>query len=232
MDSEKLGRLYVVATPIGNVGDLSPRATEVLRDVDVIAAEDTRHTGGLLKRVDVVGAGRMVSLFDANESRRTPELVRRMVEEDADVAVVSDAGTPAVSDPGFVLVRAAVAAGVEVVVVPGPCAAVAALVGSGLPTDRFLFAGFAPRKKGKRRRWMEELAVERGTLILYESPVRVGRTLGELAEVLGQDRPACVARELTKLHEEFVRDTLRRLAQRYTDRQPKGEVVLVVGGAV
>lgn len=232
MDNETSGRLYVVATPIGNLGDLSPRAAQVLRDVDVIAAEDTRHTGRLLQRVEVVGGGRMVSLFDANESRRTPELVRRMVDDGADVAVVSDAGTPGVSDPGFVLVRAAVAAGVEVVIVPGPCAAIAALVGSGLPTDRFLFAGFAPRKKGKRQLWMEDLSEERGSLILYESPVRLARTLGELADVLGDDRPACVARELTKLHEEFVRDTLRRLAQRYEGRTPKGEVVLVVGGAI
>ncbi len=232
MDSEKTGRLYVVATPIGNLGDLAPRAADVLREADVVAAEDTRRTGRLLQSFDASGAGRMVSLFEANEGRRTPELVRRMVDEGQDVAVVSDAGTPGVSDPGFVLVRAAVEAGIEVVVVPGPCAAVAALVGSGLPTDRFLFAGFAPRKKGKRRRWMEELSTERGTLILYESPVRVGRSLSELAEVLGDDRRACVAREMTKLHEEFVRDTLRRLADRYEDRPPKGEVVLVIAGAV
>ena len=183
MQSEKTGRLYVVATPIGNLGDMTQRAAQVLREVDVVAAEDTRRTGRLLKSFEISGAGRMVSLFEANEGRRTPELVRRMVDAGQDVAVVSDAGTPGVSDPGFVLVRAAVEAGVEVIVVPGPCAAVAALVGSGLPTDRFLFAGFAPRKKGKRLRWMEELSAERGTLILYESPVRVGRTLAELAQV-------------------------------------------------
>ncbi len=232
MDCEERGRLYVVATPIGNLGDLAPRAAQVLREVDVIAAEDTRRTGRLLQSMGASGAGRMLSLFDANESRRTPELVRRMVDEGASVAIVSDAGTPGVSDPGFVLVRAAIAADIEVVVVPGPCAVIAALVGSGLPMDRFLFAGFAPRKKGKRRRWMEELATERGSIVLYESPVRTARTLDELAEVFGDDRPACVAREMTKIHEEFVRDNLRRLARRYADRQPKGEVVLVVGGAL
>ncbi len=230
MERETIGRLFVVATPIGNLGDLSPRAVEVLREVDVVAAEDTRHSGRLLKMAGAPGAGRMVSLFEANESRRTPGLVRRMVDEGAQIALISDADTPGVSDPGFLLVRAAIEAGVEVVIVPGPCAAIAALVGSGLPTDRFLFAGFAPRKKGKRRRWMEGLGAERGTLILYESPVRLGRTLAELAEVLGPERPGCVAREMTKLHEEFVRDTLVALAQRYADRPPKGEVVLVVSG--
>ena len=230
MERETTGRLFVVATPIGNLGDLSSRAAEVLREVDVVAAEDTRHSGRLVKVAGAPGAGRMVSLFEGNESRRTPGLVRRMVDEGAQIALISDAGTPGVSDPGFLLVRAAIEAGVEVVVVPGPCAAIAALVGSGLPTDRFLFAGFAPRKKGKRRRWMEALSAERGSVILYESPVRLGRTLAELSDVLGPDRLGCVAREMTKLHEEFVRDTLSALAQRYADRPPKGEVVLVVGG--
>ena len=147
-------------------------------------SSSTRRTGRLLKHLEIASGGRLVSLFEHNESRRAPELVRRMLEEGAEVALVSDAGTPGVSDPGFVLVRAAVEAGVEVAVLPGPCALIAALVGSGLPTDRFLFAGFPPRKKGKRRKWMEEFAGERGTLVFYESPVRLGRTLLELADAL------------------------------------------------
>jgi len=223
------GRLVLVATPIGNLGDVTPRAAAALRDADVVAAEDTRRTGRLLQALHIDARGRLVSLFEHNEARRTPELVARMTRDHADVVLVSDAGTPAISDPGHVLVREAIAAGIEVVVVPGPCAAIAALAGSGLPTDRFLFVGFPPRKKG-RARWMAGLADERGSVVLYESPLRLGRTLRDLAGALGGERPAAVARELTKLHEEFVRGTLTSLAARYADRPPKGEVVVVVGG--
>ena len=218
--------LYVVAPPIGHLSDLTQRAAAVLGDVDAVVAEDTRRTGRLLAHLGL--SVPQVSNFEGNERGRVRRLLARL-EEGQRLALVSDAGTPTLSDPGFPLVRAAVEAGIEVVPVPGACAAVAALVGSGLPTDRFLFAGFAPRSAGKRRRWMSELANERGTLVIYESPFRLARACGDLADVLG-DRRAVVARELTKLHEEFVRDTLSGLAGRYAGQPPKGEVVLVVEG--
>ena len=206
---------------------MTERARAVLGAADAVVAEDTRHTGRLLKHLGVRAP--LVSNFEGNERGRVAGLVARL-QEGQDLALVSDAGTPTVSDPGFPLVRAAVEAGIEVVPIPGACAALAALVASGLPTDRFLFAGFPPRTPGKRRRWAEELAAERGTLLIYESPFRLARTCEALAEVLG-DRRAVVARELTKLHEEHVRGTLRELAARYADGPPKGEVVLVVEGS-
>jgi len=221
------GTLYVVATPIGNLGDVSERARAVLADVAAVVAEDTRRTGRLLAHLDV--SVPLISNHEHNEASRVPRLLARLAAGE-DLALVSDAGTPTISDPGYPLVRAAVEEGVPVVPIPGPCAAVAALTASGLPTDRFLFAGFPPRSKGKRRRWLAELAGERGTLVLYEAPPRLARTCQELAETLG-DRQAVLARELTKLHEEFVRGTLHDLAGRYGERAPRGEVVLVVAGA-
>jgi 16S rRNA (cytidine1402-2'-O)-methyltransferase len=224
------GRLYVVATPIGNLGDLSPRAREVLSTCALIAAEDTRHTGTLLKAFGV--ATPLLSLHDHNEAQRAPELVQRM-QSGASIALVSDAGTPAISDPGFDLVRAAAAAGIEVVAVPGPCAAVAALSIGGLPTDRFCFEGFLPARGSARRARLDELKGEPRTLVFYESPHRVVETLEDCAAAFGAARPATVAREITKLHETTYRGTLSELAARAAADGDfaRGEIVLMVGGA-
>lgn len=216
--------LYVVATPIGNLGDLSPRAAEILRNADLILAEDTRVTGKLLKHA---GAKTPMRRYDdhALESDRNM-IVDRLATEA--IAIVSDAGTPLISDPGYKLVRAAREAGRLVTTVPGPCAAVAALSIAGLPTDRFLFLGFLPAKAKARRDAISEIAGVRATLILYESGQRLGETLRALLEVLG-DQDAVVARELTKLYEESFVGTLSGLAGRFEDVAPKGEIVIVVG---
>ncbi len=224
------GTLYVVATPLGNRLDLTPRAAELLRTAPVIAAEDTRTARRLLAELGVaVGERRLISCFDANESGRASELAATL-QQGSDVVLVSEAGTPLVSDPGFRVVAAAIAVGARVVPVPGASALLAALVGAGLPTDRFVFLGFPPRKSGARRRLFESLRALPFTLVFYESPMRTGATLEDLAAVLGGARPACVARELTKEHEEFVRGTLGELAARYRDERPLGEVTLVVAG--
>jgi 16S rRNA (cytidine1402-2'-O)-methyltransferase len=221
------GKLWLVGTPIGNLGDVTERVRRTLANVDLIACEDTRRTRKLLSHLDVRGA-RLVSFFEGNERRRVPELLDHL-RAGREVAVVSDAGMPGLSDPGERLVRAAVAEGIDVDVVPGPSAAVAALVLSGLPTARFSFEGFLPRKPGDRRARLSQLAADPRTLILFESPRRLGTLLGEAAEVLG-DRRAAVARELTKVHQEVVRATLPALAERYRDQEARGEVVLVVEG--
>jgi len=216
--------LYIVATPIGNLGDLSPRAAAVLAGVALIAAEDTRVTAKLLAHI---GAGvPMTPYHDHNADAVRPGLVARAASHA--VALVSDAGTPLISDPGFKLVRDCRAAGVNVVTVPGACAAIAALTLAGLPTDRFLFAGFLPPKPGARDAAIAELAEVRATLVLYESGPRLARTLAALHEGMG-DRPATVAREITKFHEEAVPGTLASLAARYANTPPKGEIVLVIG---
>jgi 16S rRNA (cytidine1402-2'-O)-methyltransferase len=227
------GTLTVVATPLGNAEDLSPRAARALREADVIVAEDTRSARRLLASLgaDSDAPGRVVlSCYDANESARAAEVADRL-RAGARVALVSEAGTPLVSDPGYRVVVAAIAAGARVVPVPGPSAALTALVGSGLPPDRFLFHGFPPRKSGARRRLFESLRALPATLVFYESPLRTAATLADLAATLGPGRRACVARELTKEHEELVRDTLGALAARYADDRPLGEVTLVVEGA-
>lgn len=225
------GTLYVVATPLGNREDLSPRAAALLRAAPVIAAEDTRTARRLLAELGVsVGERRLLSCFDANEGGRADELAA-LLRAGEDVVLVSEAGTPLVSDPGYRVVAAAIAAGARVVPVPGPSALLAALVAAGLPTDRFLFLGFPPRKSGGRRRLFESVRALPFTLVLYESPLRVGATLGDLGAVLGEGRAACVARELTKQHEELARGTLGALAARYRDDRPLGEVTLVVAGA-
>ena len=218
------GRLTVVPTPIGNLGDLSPRAAEALREADLVACEDTRRTRTLLDRYGV--KAKLVSYHEHNETARASELVGRM-NEGATVALVSDAGMPLVSDPGYVLVRACVAAGLPVEVLPGPSAALAALVASALPSDRWRFAGFLPRKKGELRR---ALAEPGGTLVAFEAPGRVPATLAVLAE-LDPERQVAVCRELTKVHEEVVRGSAAELVERYKDAPPKGEVVLVVAPA-
>ena len=225
IESSERGVLYLVATPIGNLGDLSPRAAEILGGVSLIAAEDTRHTRKLLSANDL--ATELLSYREHNHARVFQRILERL-EEGLDVALVSDAGTPGISDPGQALVAAAVTRGLRVSPVPGACAAVAALAASGLPSDRFLFVGFPPRKTGALRRWAEGLAREPGSLILYESPQRIAKTLAVLAE-LWPERRAVVARELTKLHEEMDHGELSELASRW-DREVKGELVLVVEG--
>lgn len=215
--------LYIVATPIGNLGDLSPRAADVLARADVVAAEDTRVTATLLRHIGVKRP--MQPYHDHNADRVRPDLLARLATES--VALVSDAGTPLISDPGFKLVRDARAAGHAVTTIPGPCAAVAALTLAGLPTDRFLFAGFLPAKAGARATEIAELAGLRATLVFYESGPRLAACLLALAEGLG-DRDAAVAREISKKFEETVTGTLRALAARYADAPPKGEIVVVV----
>lgn len=223
MNAELSPGLYIVATPIGNLGDLSPRAAQVLANADVIAVEDSRVTAKLLQHI---GTRRtMTPYHDHNAEAVRPGLVARMSGEV--VALVSDAGTPLISDPGYKLVRDARAAGHLVVTVPGPCAAVAALTLAGLPTDRFLFLGFLPPKAAARATAIAEIAAVRATLILYESGPRLAATLAALAEGLG-DRQAGVAREITKRFEECVTGTLSELAVRYTDAPPKGEIVVIV----
>ncbi|MEM0961089.1 MAG: 16S rRNA (cytidine(1402)-2'-O)-methyltransferase [Bacteroidota bacterium] len=220
--------LVLVPTPVGNLEDITLRALRVLKEADVVACEDTRTTGTLFAHYGIETP--RLSFHVHNEHGRVAGLVERM-EAGETVALVSDAGTPGISDPGFLLVRAASEAGVRVEALPGPTAFVPALVASGLPTDRFVFEGFLPHKKGRQTR-LNALADEARTMVLYESPHRVVKLLRQLAEVLGGDRPAAVGRELTKLHEEVRRGTLDDLAAHYGS-QPKvrGEIVVVVGGA-
>lgn len=225
--SRLAGRLLVVSTPIGNLADLSPRAREALAGADLVACEDTRHTGLLLSRLGI--KARLVSYHEHNERARLPALLGALAEGKT-VALVSDAGTPLVSDPGFVLVRAAVEQGAAVEAVPGPSALLAALVVSGLPPLPFTFAGFAPQKLGKRRTFFARLAALEHTVVFYESPHRLGASLADAAVAFG-DRRAIVARELTKLHEEIQRGTLAELAAAFAGDKPRGEIVVVVGPA-
>jgi 16S rRNA (cytidine1402-2'-O)-methyltransferase len=224
------GRLYVVATPIGNLGDLSARARETLQSCSVIAAEDTRHTGVLLKHFGIQTP--QFSLHDHNEKQRAGEIIERL-RQGASVALVSDAGTPAISDPGFELVRTVAAAGFEIVAVPGPCAAIAALSIGAVPTDRFCFEGFLPARGAARRKRLSLLARESRTLVLYEAPHRVRETLEDCAAVFGGERSATVAREITKLHEETYRGSLSELeARAQADADfGRGEIVLLIAGA-
>ncbi|MFP2904628.1 16S rRNA (cytidine(1402)-2'-O)-methyltransferase [Pyxidicoccus sp. 3LFB2] len=221
------GTLYLVATPIGNLGDVTSRALETLRTVRFIACEDTRHSRVLLDHFGIGGKD-LVSLPAFAEGQRAGRILDRIAEGE-DCALVTDAGSPAISDPGEKLVSEALERGLTVVPIPGPTALVAALSASGLPTGRFHFLGFIPRKGGERRAMLEEVAQLSATLVLYESPRRVGETLPDLLDVWG-DRRACVARELTKLHEEFARGTLSELAARYAKEEPRGEVVVLVEG--
>lgn len=215
--------LYIVATPIGNLGDLSPRAAQILMKADVVAVEDSRVTAGLFRHLGT--RGKMLPYHDHNADAVRPGLIARMASEA--VALVSDAGTPLISDPGFKLVRDARAAGHVVTTIPGPCAAIAALTLAGLPTDRFLFLGFLPARQQARTEAIAEVAAIRATLVLYESGPRLSVCLAALAEGLG-DREAAVAREITKRFEECVTGTLTELAARYADAPPKGEMVVVV----
>lgn len=219
--------LYLVPTPIGNLQDITLRAIDVLREVDLVLAEDTRTTGKLLKHLEIKKPLQSYHIF--NEHKTVEKLVGRL-KEGTQIALVSDAGTPGISDPGFLLIKAVVDAGLTVNCLPGPTAFVPALVNSGLPMDRFTFEGFLPHKKGRKTR-LESLRGETRTMIFYESPYRLLKTLEQLSAVLGEDRAACVSRELTKIYEENTRGTLRELIDHYKVRSIKGEIVLTVKGA-
>ena len=220
--------ILVAATPIGNLGDASARLRETLAGARVIAAEDTRHTAQLLRLLGIDHRPELVALHDHNEHERAAGLVERAVDED--IVLVSDAGMPTVSDPGFRVVQLAAERGVPVTAIPGPSAVITALAVAGLPTDRFAFEGFLPRRAGERSRLLATLASERRTLVLFEAPTRLAASLRELAEAFGPDRPAAVCRELTKLHEEVRRGPLAELAE-WAEAGVRGEIVLVVGGA-
>ena len=223
-----MGKLYLVATPIGNLEDVSARSLRVLQEVHMVACEDTRHTQLLLRRHEI-RAKHLTSYNEFNHRRKVAELIGQL-GRGWDIALVTDAGTPALSDPGEQLVRAAIEAGHEVVPIPGPAAAIAALVASGLPTREFTFVGFVEKKSGARRRQLERLVAEGRTAVLYESPYRVGDLLADLAAV-APDARVVVAREMTKLHEELVRGSARELAERYAANAPKGEVTIVFAAA-
>jgi 16S rRNA (cytidine1402-2'-O)-methyltransferase len=222
------GILYVVGMPIGNPGDISARALEILAQANLIACEDTRRTGRVLAAHSIRTP--TTSFFEHNEERRTPAIIEKLRRGDK-IALVTDAGTPAISDPGYRLVRAAHEAGIRVVAVPGASAAVAALSIAGLPTDRFVFEGFLPSKAGALRAALERLAREDRTIVFFEAARRLGETLREMASVFGNDRTAAVVREITKTYEETVRGTLAELATRFIDQPALGEITLVVAGA-
>ena len=224
--SEAAGTLYLCATPIGNLDDMTCRAVTVLRQVSLIAAEDTRHTRKLTSHFDIHCP--LTSYHEHNKARKGPELVERLLAGQ-DVALVSDAGLPGISDPGEDLVRLAVQAGIRVTPIPGPCAAVTAIMASGLPTGAFVFAGFLPKQAGARQKRLTALRDYPETLIFYESPHQLLRTLADLQSVLG-DRPAVIARELTKVHEEFRRGLLSALTADFQDQTPRGEFVVMVAG--
>ena len=221
------GILYIVATPLGNLEDMTFRAVRILKEVDLIAAEDTRHSRRLLTHFGI--AKPLTSYFDHNKTLKGEYLLDRL-REGASVALISDAGTPCISDPGYQLVRDAVAAGITVVPIPGVSATVTALSASGLPTDSFTFAGFLPNRQGKRRERLAQLKDEGRVVVYYEAPHRLRATLADLREVCG-DRQVVVARELTKIHEEFVRGSVTEVMARFADREVKGEVVLLVAPA-
>ena len=220
-----MGKLYLVATPIGNLEDVSPRALRILQEAHMVACEDTRHTQVLLRRYEI-RAKHLTSYTEFNHKRKVAELVGQL-DRGWDVALVTDAGTPGLSDPGEQLVRAAIDAGHEVVPIPGPAAAIAALVASGLPTREFTFVGFVEKKSGPRRRLLERLLAEGRTLVLYESPYRLADLLADLA-ALAPEAKVVVARELTKVHEELVRGTASALAARFAEHRAKGEVTVVI----
>jgi len=222
---ESTGTLYIVSTPIGNLKDMTHRSLEQLSQVGLIAAEDTRRTGILLKHYEI--STRLSSFNSFNQEKKSEQFIARLMKGD-DLALVSDAGTPGVSDPLYHLVRAALKESIPVVPLPGPSAVLAALTVSGLPVDRFVFEGFLPRKKG-RKKLIEELAEEKRTIVLFESPHRIAKTLNELYQAMG-DRQAALARELTKVYEEVIRGSLEELAAVAEERKLKGEITLVIAG--
>ena len=222
-----MAKLYVIPTPVGNLEDITLRAIRLLGECDSIVAEDTRTSGNLLRHLGI--SKPMTSYHKFNEHGVVEQIVRRMLEGQT-VALISDAGTPAISDPGYLLVNRAIEAGIAVETLPGPTVFVPALVNSGLPCDRFVFEGFLPQKKGRQSR-LQQLVTEPRTMIFYESPHRVGKTLAQLVEFFGETRRGAVCREISKKFEETVRGTLAELAVRYAEQEPKGEIVLVVEGA-
>lgn len=221
-----MGRLYVVPTPVGNLEDMTYRAVRVLKEADLILAEDTRTSGILLKHFEIKNA--MQSHHKFNEHKTVEGVVSR-IQAGQTVALISDAGTPGISDPGFLLVRECVRHGVEVQCLPGATAFVPALVASGLPDERFCFEGFLPQKKGRQTR-LKALADEKRTMIFYESPYRLLKTLTQFAEVFGNERQVSVCREISKVHEESVRGTLQEVIAHFTETEPRGEIVIVLGG--
>ncbi len=222
------GILYVVSTPIGNLSDITLRALEILKQVDLIAAEDTRHTGVLLKNYSVTTP--LTSYHDFNKEKKAPELIQKILSGSS-IALVSDAGTPGISDPGYLLIKLAIENQIQIVPIPGPAAFVSALVVSGLPTDKFVFEGFLPTKGQKRKKRLEELVQEKRTLIFYESPYRLLKFLDEARQILG-DRRISVARELTKKFEEIKRGTISEVQQYFQAGKIKGELVIVVEGKI
>jgi 16S rRNA (cytidine1402-2'-O)-methyltransferase len=220
------GTLYVTGTPIGNLEDITMRALRILKEADLILAEDTRTSGQLLKHFDIHRP--MLSYHKFNEHQTVARIVERL-QAGENIAVVSDAGTPGISDPGFLVAREAARAGVEVSCLPGATAFVPALVASGLPCDKFCFEGFLPQKKGRQTR-LAQLATEPRTIVFYESPHRVVKALTQFVETFGADRPAAACREISKVHEEIIRGTLSEILAHFTEHEPRGEFVLIVAG--
>lgn len=221
------GTLYVVPTPVGNMDDMTYRSVETLKRVDVAVCEDTRTSGNLFDRYGI--ETRRTSFHQHNEHRKTPALIERLLQGES-IAVVSDAGMPGISDPGYLLVRAAVEAGIPVVALPGATAFVPALVASGLPSDRFVFEGFLPPKKGRKTR-LTELASGERTVVLYESPHRISKLMTQIVDAFGPERPAVIAREVSKKFEEYIRGSASELARRVEQDPPRGEMVVIVGGS-
>ena len=221
-----MGMLYIIPTPIGNMEDITLRALRLLKEADIVLAEDTRTSGNLLRYHGI--NRRLISHHKYNEHEAVTGIVEQL-KAGAMVALISDAGTPGISDPGFLLVRESVKAGVIVSVLPGPTAFVPALVASGLPCDRFVFEGFLPQKKGRQAR-IASLAEEQRTMVFYESPHRLQKTLTEFIEVFGTERSACVCREISKIHEDYERGTLVELSEHFTTTEPKGEIIIIVTG--
>ena len=218
------GTLFIVSTPIGNLEDMTFRGLRILKDCSLIAAEDTRHTKKLLNHYDI--STRTISYFEHNRFTKIPKIIDQL-NFGNDIALVTDAGTPGISDPAYKLIRAAIESDCKVEAIPGASASITALVASGLPTDRFVFEGFLPHKKGRRVK-LKRLSSINGTLIFYESPKRIKRTLKDILEFIG-DRPAVIGRELTKIHEEFIRGTVSELLSYFTQHTPRGEFVIMVG---
>lgn len=220
------GVLYIVATPIGNLEDITHRATRILRDADIIACEDTRHTRKLLEHYGIEKP--LISYHEHNESRRAQELLKK-IKSGATVAQVSDAGMPGISDPGYRIVKLALENGIRVVPIPGPSALIAALAASGLPTDAFEFRGFLPARSGQRRTALEQLRSVHHTVVFYEAPHRILAALEDVAEILGEQRPVVIARELTKVYEEFIRGTAHEVLEMAHHHELKGEITLLIG---
>ena len=222
--TNKLGTLYIVSTPIGNLADITYRAVEILKTVDVIAAEDTRRSRVLLSNYDI--KTKMISYYEHNKYQKIQKITENLLSGHQ-VAIITAAGTPAISDPAYKLVRQAIKVGCNIESIPGPSAVLASLVSSGLPTDRFIFEGFLPPKKGRKKR-LENLINESGTIIIYENTLRLNRTIRQILEIIG-DRPAVICRELTKIHEEKIRGTLSSLLDLLSSKKLKGECVLLIG---